>query len=200
VRDEEVVLDGGVAGVEVQGARGSQRVPSRQPERARAADDGHLPDLGHGLVPAEDGDGAAVVLAGLEHEVHGHQERQHVLAGADVGALRAAHEPGAELWAFGERVVDDRHRAEGGHRGVGPRRLRHPHRRRVGTAQHVVPVHPDPRLLLLAVRGVSRRGGAGQEGQEEKEHGFGHGARRTRVTWTGFVLSREAMARTSCYV
>jgi hypothetical protein len=91
VLDVEVVLDGGVSGLEVEGVRPGLRVPLGPAEHAGAADDGHLPDGGEHLVAAEDGHRAAVVAAGLEHEVHAHHQRHRVLAGADVGALRAAH-------------------------------------------------------------------------------------------------------------
>jgi hypothetical protein len=151
VPDVEIVLDGGIAGLEVEGVRAGLRVPSRHPEHAGAADDGHLPDGGEHLVPAHDGDAAPVVRAGLEHEVHGHQQRHRALAGADVGPLRAAEEAGgAQAGALRQRVVDHHHGAEEGLGRVGRRRARHLHRRRVRPAHHVVPVHPDVRLLLLA--------------------------------------------------
>ncbi|KAJ1265036.1 hypothetical protein BS78_08G047300 [Paspalum vaginatum] len=170
VLDEEVVLDGGVAGLHVQGVRPGLRVPARQPEHAGATDDGHLPDVAEHLVPAHDGDGAAVVLAGLEHEVHVHEQRHLVLAGADVGALRAAEQlGGVEVGALGERVVDHHHGAEETLGGVGHGGARHLHRRRARTAHHVVPVQLDVCFLVAARRGSRRRGHGGQD--EDEEHG-----------------------------
>uniref|UniRef100_K3YA03 Uncharacterized protein n=1 Tax=Setaria italica TaxID=4555 RepID=K3YA03_SETIT len=183
VLDVDVVLDGGVAGLEVEGVRARLRVPSRHPEHAGAPDDGHLPDgVEHG-VPAHDGDGAAVVFAGLEDEVHVHHQGHLVLAGGDVGALRAAEGLGGlEVGALGERVVDDHDGAEARLGSVGDGGVRHLHRRRARPAHHVVPVELDVRLLLAAARRRRRGGGGGQEERQEEEgNGGGHGARLAYV-------------------
>ena len=94
MHDEYVVLNGGVAGLEVQGVRPGLRVPPSPPKNAGTANDSHLSDLGEHSVATHNGDAAAVVLAGGEDEVHEHEQRQLVLAGGDVGALGAAREPG----------------------------------------------------------------------------------------------------------
>jgi hypothetical protein len=181
VLEIEVVLDDGVAGLEVEGVRPGLRVPSRHPEHAGAPDDGHLPDGVEHRVPAHDGDGAAVVPAALEDEVHVHQQGHLVPAGGDVGALRAAEgRGGVEVGPLGERVVDDHHEAEARLGGVGHRRACHLHRRRVRPAQHVVPVQLDVRLLASARRRRRRRGRGGGQ-QKEEGHGGGGGGGHGRI-------------------
>uniref|UniRef100_A0A8R7PYX6 Uncharacterized protein n=1 Tax=Triticum urartu TaxID=4572 RepID=A0A8R7PYX6_TRIUA len=173
VPDEYVVLDGGVAGLEVQGVRPGLRVPAGPPENACTTDDSDLTDLVEHSVATHNDDAAAVVLSGREDEVHVHEQRDLVLAGGDVGALGAAHEPGrVEAGALGERVVDDTHEAEGCLGGVSRGRARYPHRRRVRSAQHVMPIHLEVRLLLRR-RGLRLHGGQGEE--DEEGRGRGHG-------------------------
>ncbi|CAL9169818.1 unnamed protein product, partial [Musa hybrid cultivar] len=57
-----------------------QGVPSRHPEHPRAADDGPLEQLGEHR-PAQDGEGAAVVLPRGEHEVDGRKQRRFLQGG-----------------------------------------------------------------------------------------------------------------------
>jgi len=152
VPEVDVVLDSCVAGLGVERVGPCLAVAAREAERAGPADHGHLPD-GHGrLVGPDDGDAAAVVGAAvLEHEGHGHEQRQAVLPGADVHALRAPHDLARrrrQVGPLGERVVHDVDRAEARGGGVGRRGLRHPRHRRARPAHHVVPVEPQVRLLL----------------------------------------------------
>ena len=185
VVDVEVVLNGGVAGLHVEGVGPGLGVAAGPPEDAGAADDGHLADGGEDLVAAHDGDGAAVVPAGLEDEVHVHEQRHRVLAGADVGALGAAHRRrGVQVGARRQRVVDHHPGAEDARRRVGRRRPRHLHRRRARPAHHVVPVHLDVRRRRRRLpRGSMDSSGDGDHGGDDEdeldaasrdEHG-GHG-------------------------
>ena len=164
-------LPGGGAGVD--GVR--LHVPARHPELAAAADDAHLADVGEHLVPAQDREAAALVLAGGEHEVHHHQEPERALVCERVGALGAPDlGPRGAGRPRGQRVVDGHHRAEEGGGGVGRRRLRDADRRRARPAHDVVEVdlerrepavvrralvEPDPLqvLRLLLARGAGVR-------------------------------------------
>lgn len=129
------VLDDGLAGVGagVHGAR--LDVAASHAELARAPEDAHLPHRRKHLVAAVDGQAAALVLPGGEHEVHVHEEPEGGLVGERVGPLRAAHlvlgfGGSRDGGAGGERVVYGHHRAEEGGGAVGGCRLRNPDRRR----------------------------------------------------------------------
>ena len=180
--DVEVVLDGGVAGPGVDPLRPGLAVTCGEPKRAGAADHGHLPDPPLGGVGAKDGEAAAVVGAVDEHEVHGHHQREAVLAGADVHALGAAEQPRRQVGALGERVVDDDDGAEPRGGGVGRGALGDLHHRRHvrAAAHHVVPEHAQVRLLLPRRR--RRRGGEqgddrDEDGESREAAAAGHGGR-----------------------
>lgn len=62
-------------------------IPSRKSEPPASTDHRHLSDSVENGVMAKDGDGAAIVLAGSEDEVHGHQKPNLGLCGRGVEAL-----------------------------------------------------------------------------------------------------------------
>ncbi|KAG2560653.1 hypothetical protein PVAP13_8KG076536 [Panicum virgatum] len=184
-------LPGGGAGVD--GVR--LHVPARHPELAAAADDAHLADVGEHLVPAQDREAAALVLAGGEHEVHHHQEPERALVRERVGALGAPDlGPRGAGRPRGERVVDGHHRAEEGGGGVGGRRLRDADRRRARPAHDVVEVELERREPAVARRGGRRRGhrrrqGDGGAHEQELAAAAGHGGGDV-----GDAVLREAVA------
>jgi hypothetical protein len=180
VHDVDVVLDGGVAGADVEPVRAQQRVAAGEAEGARAADDG---ELAHGVeraVPAEQRQRAAVVGPRREHQVHGLQEAEPGLVGPHVQPLGAADGGGALLGPLRQRVVHHVHHPEHGHRRRrrGRRRLHHAHRRRRLAAHRVVEVELEVRRvgrLLLAPPGAVDSVGFGDQGEEEhdrRRHSF----------------------------
>jgi hypothetical protein len=152
-------------------------VPTRHAELSAAADDAHLADVAEHLVAAEDGERAALVLPGREHEVHHHEEAERLLVRERVGALGAAH-----LGARGargarrQRVVDGHHRAEAGGRGVGRRPLRDADGRRARPRHDVVEEHLEGReSAVVGRRGAGRERGGAQQQEEERGGGASHG-------------------------
>lgn len=107
MHDVDVVLDNGVAGLEVQGVRPGLGVAAGEAEGAGAADHRHLPDVVQGAVAAEHGDHAAVVGAVGEHQVHCLEEAQLGLVRAHVQPLGPAHGLGLGLGPLRQRIVHD---------------------------------------------------------------------------------------------
>ncbi|CAL9098953.1 unnamed protein product [Musa textilis] len=148
MRDEEIVLDDGVAGVGVEAVRLGLGVAAGQPEQPAPAHHRHLPHAGEHRVPPQNGYRAPVVLPLYEGEVHGHEQRRLLLGDEGVESLSPADEPRGQLRPQSHGVVHHHHHAERGGRRVRRGGLRHAHRARARPADHVVPVEPQVAQLL----------------------------------------------------
>jgi hypothetical protein len=192
--------------------RPPQHVPRGPPERAGAADHRELPDGRRDVVPANHGDGAAVV--GPARERHGHGHRQHGLPEGRqrVRPLRAPERPRRRAGALRQGVVYHRGVAEVGarHHGVRrPRALDDLHRRLAGTARNVVHVEAQVDEAAAARRRRRRRRAGGHgEGRHQRgddydaRHRCGHGdqshyAINDRIGGRGDRVARSSSACTS---
>jgi hypothetical protein len=172
--DDEVKLEDG--GLRRGAGDLEQREPARHPEAAGAAHDGALEGaVGGEAVPALQGQRAAAVLAGGEHERDGREVA--AAAAAVVREVRAGeqalvppHLLGGRAGPGAQHVVDHAHLAE--RRVAAAQGRRHGPHRRVAAGEPLVHVHPDARALLssAAAAGAGRgeAGGSQQQGQEHQ--------------------------------
>ena len=101
-----IVLNNRIERVRVQMMSFGQRIASSKPELPSSPDHRHLPLVLRDGVPAEHGEGAAIVFPGSEGEGHAHHESDLVMGRPRVHPLGAPHPSGAGFGADGQRVVE----------------------------------------------------------------------------------------------
>ncbi|KAL2337659.1 hypothetical protein Fmac_012105 [Flemingia macrophylla] len=143
------VLNNGITSGEIKGMSPSLSIASSKPEESTPSNDRHLPDLVEDTVPAQDGDGAAIVLAFNKSEVHSHEKSHLALGGGGVEPLSLPHKLRAQLGAQGQRVVDHVDQPKG--RGGVNLRGRWNNHDRCGTPStlYVVPIELELAELFL---------------------------------------------------
>ncbi|KAK9156616.1 hypothetical protein Scep_003190 [Stephania cephalantha] len=143
----DIVLHHSIASLEVQRMSARLNIPSREPEKPRAANDRHLPHLREHSVPPHYADRAPIVLPFNEREVHRHDQPDLSLRRHRVQPLRPPHQfRPLQIRPQSQRVVDHDHRPES--RGGGPVRGGDHHGCGVGARHHVVPVEAEVGQLL----------------------------------------------------
>lgn len=114
MQDIGIILDRGIAGVEINPVSLGLNVATSKPEKPAAADHRHLPNLLHRWVPADHREGAAIVLPFNESQVHDHQEPELLLRRRRVDPLRSSDNLGGQLGSYRQRVVHHVGQAEEG--------------------------------------------------------------------------------------
>ncbi|CAH9094620.1 unnamed protein product [Cuscuta europaea] len=97
MQDVSIIFDGGIASFDIKPVSPGLNVAASEPEEPTAADDGHLPYRIEHRVPADHSEGAAVILAFDESQIHDHQEPKICLSRGSIKPLRSSHALGAQI-------------------------------------------------------------------------------------------------------
>ncbi|RAL48523.1 hypothetical protein DM860_005947 [Cuscuta australis] len=119
MQNVNIVLHDGVSGGGIINASLRQSIAASEPEKSSPADNRHLPHGGGHGVSSQHTQAASAVLPTHKREVENHQQSDLVDGGRRVHPLRPPDEPGREVRAGGQWVVDHGHHPEPGGGSVG---------------------------------------------------------------------------------